>query len=89
MKSTYVRYIPPAIGVVGGISLFCAIGWLGFLVLFPWIGMSKSIGISLRQKLPKGSKELGRRVSILLNLLALLLFVPLVNRENFHGEQDV
>jgi ferredoxin-type protein NapH len=54
--------------------------------LFPWIGASISIGISLRQTLPKGRKVLGRRVSILLNLPALLLFGPLVNRENFQLE---
>ncbi len=86
MKSNYTRYIPLAMGVVVGISLFRVIGWWGFLVLFPWIGMSISIGISLRQILPEGSKDLGRRVSILLNLLALLFFVPLVNRENFQLE---
>jgi polyferredoxin len=54
--------------------------------LFPWIGASISIGIFLGQTLPKGRKELGRRVSILLNLPALLFFVPFVNKENFQLE---
>lgn len=61
MRSDYVKYIPLAIGVVVGIGLFRAIGWWCFLVLFPWIGASISIGIFLRQALPKGKKELGRR----------------------------
>jgi len=86
MKSNYVRYIPFAIGVLIGTILFRSVGWWGFLVLFPWIGASISIGISLRQTLPNRKKELGRRVSILLNLPALLLFVPFVNRENFQLE---
>ena len=86
MKSNYVRYIPFAIGVLIGTILFRSVGWWGFLVLFPWIGASISIGISLRQTLPNSKKELGRRLSILLNLPALLLFVPFVNRENFQLE---
>ena len=86
MKTNYVKYLPVVIGVLIGISLFRAIGWWGFLVLFPWIGASISLGTALRQSLPKGKKDLGRRVSILLNLPALLLFVPLVNKENFQLE---
>ena len=86
MKTNYVRYIPLGIGVLIGITLFRTIGWWGFLVLFPWLGASISIGISLRQSLPKGKKELGRRISILLNMPALLIFVPFVNNENFQLE---
>lgn len=86
MKSNYVRYIPFGIGVFIGITLFRAIGWWGFLVLFPWLGASISVGITLKQILPKNKKELGRCVSILLNLPALLIFVPFVNNENFQIE---
>lgn len=86
MKTTYIKYLPLAIGILIGISLFKIVGWWGFLVLFPWIGASISLGIALRQTLPKGKKDMGRRVSILLNLPALLLFVPFVNNENFQLE---
>lgn len=86
MKNMNVRYIPFAIGLLIGIGLFLILRWWGFLVLFPWLGASISIGIYLRQTLPKDRQELGRRVSILLNLPALLLFVPLVNKENFQLE---
>ncbi len=86
MKGRSIRYIPLAIGVGVGLGLYRAIGWWGFLVLFPWIGASISVGIYLRQIFPMGKRELGRRVSILLNLPALLIFVPFVNRENFQLE---
>ena len=86
MKNMNARYIPFAIGLLVGIGLFLIFRWWGFLVLFPWLGASISFGIYLRQALPKDRKELGRRVSILLNLPALLLFVPFVNNENFQLE---
>jgi len=86
MKKEYVKYIPLTIGAGVGLTLFITFGWWGFLILFPWIGLSISVGIYLRQILPQKKKTLGRRISILLILPALLIFVPLVNRENFQLE---
>jgi polyferredoxin len=86
MKKEYIKYIPLIIGLVVGLILFISIGWWGFLILFPWIGFSISVGIYLRQILPQRKKTLGRRICILLIVPALLIFVPLVNRENFQLE---
>lgn len=86
MKSMVIKYIPFAIGCTIGISLNLTIGWWGFLILFPWIGLAITIGIDLQQTLQGKRKLLGRKVSILLILPALLLFVPLVNNENFQLE---
>lgn len=74
------------IGLIVGISLYKSIGWWGFLLLFPWIGVAISIGIHLQQTLKNKKKRLGRKVSILLILPALLLFVPFANKENFQLE---
>lgn len=86
MRSSLIKFIPFAIGCTVGISLNLSIGWWGFLILFPWIGLAITYGIDLQQTLKGKKKLLGRKVSILLILPALLLFVPLVNKENFQLE---
>lgn len=86
MKPSSITYIPIAIGATVGFSLYTAVGWWGFLLLFPWIGAAVAIGIHLQQILKKKEKLVGRKVSIILILPVLLLFVPLVNNENFQLE---
>ena len=81
-----VKYIPITIGLLIGIILFYTVGWWGFLLLFPWIGGSISMGVHLQHSLSGKRKLMGRKVSILLILPALLLFVPLLNRENVQLE---
>ena len=78
--------IPAVIGIALAVGLYLRLGWWGFLVLFPWIGAAISIGIHLRQILPRERRALGRKVSILLILPALLVFVPLANHENLQLE---
>jgi polyferredoxin len=75
--------LPFTIGILVATILNLTIGWWGFWIIFPWIGFSISIGILLR-KILKGRKRLvGRKISILMILPCLLLFVPIVNHENF------
>lgn len=75
--------LPFIIGIIIAKILNITVGWWGFWVIFPWIGFSISIGILLR-KILKGRKRLiGRKISIIMILPCLLLFVPLVNHENF------
>lgn len=57
--------IPLTIGVIIGLSLFYTVGWWGFLFIFPWIGLSISLGVFLQSKLPKNKKAIGRKISIL------------------------
>ncbi len=78
--------IPLFIGLAIAVTLYLAIGWWGFWVIFPWIGASISIGIYLIKILPKKKKSLGRKISILLIMPVLLIFVPFVNSENFQME---
>ncbi len=87
MKPLTIACIPALIGLTVGLSLYFSIGWWGFLVLFPWIGSAIALGIYLRMKSRKKKrKALGRRISILLILPALLIFVPFLNNENFQLE---
>lgn len=81
-----MKFLPAMIGAAVGLSLYAIVGWWGFLILFPWIGAAVAIGVHLQQTWPKNKNLVGRKVSILLVLPALLLFVPIVNNENFQLE---
>ncbi len=78
--------LPFFIGLLISFILFITLNWWGFLVIFPWIGFSISFGIFLRQKLKGNKRLIGRKVSILMILPCLLLFVPIINNENFQLE---
>jgi len=79
-------FIPLFIGVFIAIILEFTIGWWGFRVIFPWIGFSISLGMYIRSKL-KGKKQIvGRKIAMLMILPCLLLFIPIVNNENFQFE---
>ena len=80
------KFIPIAISIAVTLILYLKFHWWGFWVLFPWIGISISIGIYLRQILPNKKKTLGRKVSILLIMPVLLLFLPIANNENLQLE---
>ncbi len=86
MPSTLTKYLPAAIGIMVAAILYTTLHWWGFLVIFPWIGLSISIGVYLRQTLTGKKKLIGRKVAILMILPCLLLFVPIVNNENFQLE---
>lgn len=78
--------IPFLIGILVAFLLYITIHWWGFLVIFPWVGFSISLGIFLRLRL-KGIKRLiGRKISILMILPCLLFLVPVINNENFQLE---
>lgn len=78
--------LPALIGLALGVGLRLAIGWWGFLVLFPWVGTGISIGILVRTRLPPARRDLGRRVAIAIVAPSLLFFVPIANRENLQLE---
>jgi len=79
-------FIPFIIGIIVAATLFLTVGWWGFLVIFPWMGFSISLGAYLLITLPQKKKSIARRITILMILPALLLFVPIVNNENFQLE---
>jgi polyferredoxin len=55
-------------------------------VIFPWIGFSISIGMFIRSLLKGKKKILGRKIAILMILPCLLIFIPVINNENFQLE---
>ena len=78
--------IPLMIGVLIATLIYKLIGWWGFLVIFPWIGFSITLGMFLRAMLEGNKRLIGRKVAILMIMPCLLLFVPIVNSENFQLE---
>ena len=78
--------LPFIIGLLISAILYNTFHWWGFLVVFPWVGFSISVGVFLRQTLKGNKRLLGRKIAILMILPCLLLFVPIVNNENFQLE---
>jgi len=78
--------LPFIIGLLFATMLYNTFHWWGFLVVFPWVGFSISTGVLLRQTLKGNKRLLGRKIAILMILPCLLLFVPIVNNENFQLE---
>jgi polyferredoxin len=86
MRKYKSSLLPFFIGLLISFILYTTLNWWGFLVIFPWIGFSISLGIFLRQKLKGNKRLIGRKVSILMILPCLLFFVPIINNENFQLE---
>ncbi len=86
LKEYITVAIPTIIGLIIATSLYLSVGWWGFWIVFPWIGLAISIGIYLLIKLPPQKAGLGRRVALILILPVLLLFVPIFNNESFQLE---
>jgi polyferredoxin len=86
MKKYKSVLMPFLIGVFIALVLYKTLHWWVFLVIFPWIGFSISLGILLRQTLKGRKRLIGRKVSILMILPCLLIFVPVINHENFQLE---
>ena len=86
MKHTLRNIIPFLIGISIAALLYFFVGWWGFWIIFPWVGFSISIGMFLKTILNGRKRLIGRKVSILMVLPCLLLFVPIVNSENFQLE---
>ncbi|WP_155476125.1 4Fe-4S binding protein [Heliobacterium mobile] len=79
-------FIPLFIAILVGTILYITIGWWGFLVIFPWIGTSISLGMYLQRNLRTERKNVGRRVSILLILPVFLFFLPITDKQNLQLE---
>lgn len=80
------QYLPFFFGLLIAMFLYKTIGWWGFLVVFPWISFSISLGFYLANKLSKADQQLGRRITLLLILPIFLLFIPIANNENLQLE---
>lgn len=86
MENYKKTVLPFVVGLTVSCILYGIFRWWAFLILFPWIGFSISVGVFLRQYLKGKKKLIGRKISLLMILPSLLFFIPLVNNENFQLE---
>jgi len=86
MKAAINIALPFLIGLAVAVILNISVGWWGFWVIFPWIGFSISTGMLVRALLKGKKKILGRKISILMIMPLMLIFVPVINNENFQLE---
>jgi len=86
MQQIKTVILPFLIGLTIATLLYTTLHWWGFLVIFPWIGLSISVGIFLRKTLEGKKRLIGRKIAILMIMPSLLFFVPIVNNENFQLE---
>jgi polyferredoxin len=83
------KLIPFLIGVAVGVLLYFTVGWWGFFIVFPWIGLSISTGLFIAASKQSKSKDIGRKVSILLIAPVFLVFLGALQRENLQLEETV
>ena len=86
MKTFINIIIPFFIGIAVATLLYITTHWWGFWIIFPWIGFSITTGMIIRHRLKGKKKITGRKVAILMILPCLLIFVPVINNENFQLE---
>ena len=86
MKKIRSSLLPFLIGLLIGGLLYFLFRWWGFLIIFPWVGFSISVGIYIRKILTGKKKIFGRKIAILMVMPCLLIFVPVFNNENFQLE---
>ncbi|MCD4736496.1 MAG: 4Fe-4S dicluster domain-containing protein [Bacteroidales bacterium] len=79
-------FLPLLIGLAVAVLLYITTGWWGFWVIFPWIGFSITTGMYVRSQVKGKKKILGRKISILMIMPCLLIFIPVINNENFQLE---
>lgn len=81
--------IPFLIGAAIGLTLYTFAGWWGFLLIFPWIGFSITLGCLIAIKRKGIKKDLGRRICLLMISPLFLLFLGICQRENLQLEEFV
>ena len=81
--------IPFLIGAAIGLTLYTLAGWWGFLLIFPWIGFSITLGCLIAIKRKGIKKDLGRRICLLMISPLFLLFLGICQRENLQLDEFV
>jgi polyferredoxin len=81
----FKHFIPLLIGITLGVAL----GWWGFLIIFPWIGGWITLGHLIAIKKKGKDKDIGRRISILMIAPVFLVFLGAMQRENLQIEETV
>lgn len=89
MKLSFKSFLPLLIGSGIAFILYFSVGWWGFLFLGLWVGGWITFG-SLLASHQKGLKrDLGRRISILVIGLTLMVFLGVIEHENLQLEENI
>jgi ferredoxin-type protein NapH len=89
MKRLFAYSIPFLVGLAIGVILYYTADWWGFLFLFPWIGGWITAGVFISAGRKGAKRDLGRRISILVIGLTLLIFLGVIEHENLQLEETV
>jgi ferredoxin-type protein NapH len=89
VKQALLNLIPLGIGIAIAALLYYWSGWLGFVLIFVWIGGWISVGQFVGAGRVGAAKDIGRRISIFMASLVLLVFLGLFQRENLQLEELV
>ena len=89
MKLSFRSFLPLLIGSGIALIVYFSVGWWGFLFLGFWVGGWITVG-SLMASHRKGLKrDLGRRISILIIGLTLMVFLGVIEHENLQLEENI
>lgn len=89
MKTIINCLLPAFIGIAIGVLLRIFAGWWGFLIVFPWIGLSITFGCLLGIRKKGIKKDIGRRICLLMIAPLFLVFLGICQRENLQLEEFV
>ncbi len=89
MKLTFRVFIPFLVGVAIAVLLYETTGWWKFLFLFTWIGGWITAGAIVAAYRKGLKRDIGRRISILVIGLTLLIFLGVFEHENLQIEETV
>ena len=89
MKLTLRSFLPFLIGLGIAIVVYSLVGWWGFLFLFSWVGGWITVGGLLSSGRKGLKRDIGRRLSILIIGLTLMIFLGVMEHENLQLEENI
>jgi ferredoxin-type protein NapH len=89
VKLSIKSFLPLLIGSGIALIVYSAVGWWGFLFLGFWVGGWITVGALLASRQKGLKRDLGRRVSILVIGLTLMIFLGVIEHENLQVEENI
>lgn len=89
MNLSFTNFLPLLIGSGIALIVYRLVGWWGFLFLGIWVGGWITIGSLLASRQKGLKRDLGRRISILVIGLTLMIFLGVIEHENLQIEENI
>ena len=89
MKLRFKTFLPLLIGSGIALIVYFSVGWWGFLFLGFWVGGWITVGNLLASQREGLGRDLGRRISILIIGLTLMVFLGVIEHENLQLEENI